>query len=186
MSYTLNKFTDDCREILRSDPNPAGHRRIRLKLQELLANPEFVAEHCGPDAEPGIRTIYRDAETDFNVMVHVYDAGKSGPPHDHGDTDKSWAVYGQAVLHTDMTMWRRVDDGSRDGHAELEMGTSIRLEPAMAANVERDDIHSIRFPDGARFVRVTGTDLDRIPTRRFDPDRQTVAFGSRLDPLPGK
>jgi hypothetical protein len=117
----------------------------------LLADPEFVAEHCGPNAEPGIRTVYHDAKTGFQVLVHVYETGKAGPPHDHGDHDGSWAVYGQAVLHTDMTMWRRTDDGSRDGHAELEP---------------------------------TGTDFDRIPTRRFDPDRRTVEIGSRLAPLP--
>ncbi len=53
----------------------------------------------------------------------------------------------------------------------------------MAAKVEVGDIHSIKFPDGARFVRVTGTDLDVIPTLRFDPENQTATVGSRLDPL---
>ena len=59
----------------------------------LLGEAEFLAAECGPDAEPGIRTIYRDAETGFNVLVHIYEKGKTGPPHDHGT---SWAVYGQA------------------------------------------------------------------------------------------
>lgn len=184
MAYTLAEFTDDCRAILLSDHGKTGHQGVRKKLERLLADPEFVSEFCGPDAEPGIRTVYRDAETGFNVLVHVYADGKAGPPHDHGDTDRSWAVYGQAVLHTDMTMWRRTDDGSREGYAELQPAGTIRLEPATAANVEREDIHSIEFPGGARFVRVTGTDLDRIPTRRFDPERKTVEVGSRLEPLP--
>ena len=183
--YTFTQFTEYCRDTLLSDQSAEGHSEIRRKLEQLLAEMDFVSEYCGPDAEPESHTVYHDAETGFQVLVHVYETGKSGPPHYHGDHAGSWAVYGQAVLHTDMTMWRRIDDGSRDGHAELEPDGAIRLEPAMAANVEHDDIHSIRFPDGARFVRVTGTDLDRIPTRRFDPDRQTVDIGSRLDPLPG-
>ncbi len=184
MAYTMAQFTADCRDHLASGSNENTHEEIRCDLERLLADPEFVAEHCGPNAEPGIRTVYHDAKTGFQVLVHVYETGKAGPPHDHGDHDGSWAVYGQAVLHTDMTMWRRTDDGSRDGHVELEPTGTISLDPAMAATVEQEDIHSIRFPDGARFVRVTGTDFDRIPTRRFNPDRRTVEIGSRLAPLP--
>ena len=55
----------------------------------------------------------------------------------------------------------------------------------MAAKVEVGDIHSIEFPDGAKFMRVTGTDLDVIPTLRFDPENQTAIVGSRLAPLKG-
>jgi hypothetical protein len=29
-------------------------------------------------------------------------------------------------------------------------------------------IHSIDYPDGARFVRVTGTDLERVPRLKFN------------------
>ncbi|MBV9153558.1 MAG: hypothetical protein JO204_17475, partial [Alphaproteobacteria bacterium] len=29
--------------------------------------------------------------------------------------------------------------------------------------------HNIEFPDGARFVRVTGADLEPIPRLKFDP-----------------
>jgi len=32
-------------------------------------------------------------------------------------------------------------------------------------------IHNIEFPDGARFVRVTGTDLEKIPRLKFDQAR---------------
>jgi hypothetical protein len=184
MTYTLAQFTADCRDSLMCNRDEDGHEEIREDLERLLADRDFVARYCGPDAEPGIHTVYHDTATGFHVLVHVYETGKTGPPHDHGDGDASWAVFGQAVLHTDMTTWRRTDCGSHDGHAELEPMATIRLGPAMAAKFERDEIHSIEFPNGARFVRVTGTDLDRIPTRRFDPGKHTVEIGSRLDPLP--
>lgn len=177
MPYTLEEFCDDCRESVKTNPPEPAHEQIRQNLQRLLSDETFVAANCGPDAEPGIHTVYRDPETDFNVLVHVYEAGKTGPPHDHGT---SWGVYGQAVLHTDMTMWERTDDGARDGHADIKARETIRLDPGMAAKVEVGDIHSIHFPDGARFVRVTGTDLDAIPTRCFDPEKNTVVLGNRL------
>jgi predicted metal-dependent enzyme (double-stranded beta helix superfamily) len=182
MAYTLDEFCTDCRTALKHDPGEGGHEAIRQKLEKLLKDSDFVAANCGPDAEAGIRTVYRDPETDFNVLVHVYDKGKTGPPHDHGT---SWGVYGQAVGHTDMTMWDRTDGGTGEGPAEILSRQEICLNPGMAAKVEIGDIHSIRFPDGARFVRVTGTDLDAIPTLCFDPDNKTATIGSRLNPLPG-
>ena len=78
-----------------------------------------------------------------------------------------------------MTKWRLLDE-SPDGKADLEQDETVRLESGMAGKFEPGDIHSIHFPDGARFVRVTGTNLDAIPTYRFDPDSETVAVGSRL------
>jgi predicted metal-dependent enzyme (double-stranded beta helix superfamily) len=180
MAYTLDEFCTDCRVALKADPGEGGHEAIRQSLEKLLKDEEFVAANCGPDAAAGIRTVYRDPETDFNVLVHVYDKGKTGPPHDHGT---SWGVYGQAVAYTDMTIWDRTDGGTGEGRAEIVPTQEIRLDPGMAAKVEIGDIHSIRFPDGARFVRVTGTDLDVIPTLRFDPENKTATTGSRLDPL---
>lgn len=176
MSYSFEQFCTDCRGSLKSQPGEAGHEAVRANLENLLKDADFMAAQCGDDAEPGIRTIYQDEETGYNVLVHVYEAGKTGPPHDHGT---SWAVYGQAAEYTDMTAWRLVDDSTK-GKADLEKASTVRLEPGMAGKFEPGDIHSIHFPDGAKFVRVTGTDLDAIPTRRFDPQNQTVKVGSRL------
>ena len=177
MSYTLEGFCADCSKELKAESGLDGHEKVRVNLEKLLGEVDFIAAHCGPNAEPGIRTIYKDAETGFTVLVHVYEAGKTGPPHDHGT---SWAVYGQAAEFTDMTVWRRLDDGATDGKAELVKEQNFRIAPGMAGKFEVGDIHSVHFPDGARFVRVTGTDLDSIPTQRFDPDKDVVKVGSRL------
>ena len=177
MGDAFDRFCAEVREVLKSDPGPGGREKARKLLEKLLADKDFVARECGPDARPGIRTIHRDKETGFNVLVHVYADGKKGPPHDHG---RSWAIYGQAAEWTDMTVWRRKDDGAKDGFADVEPVRSFRLAPGQAGTFEPGDIHSIHFPSGARFVRVTGTDLDAIPTNRFDPEKKAVAAGSRL------
>jgi len=46
-------------------------------------------------------------------------------PHDHGD---SWAIYGQAVKHTEMTESKRTDDGSVPGKATIEKAKTYRME----------------------------------------------------------
>ena len=106
------------------------------------------------------------------MLSHVNPKGHKSPPHDHG---ASWAVYGQATHYTDMTEWRRTDgdDATRARHASRS-ARQYRLEPGHAGTYDIRAIHNIEFPDGARFVRVTGTDLERVPRLKFD-----LAKGSR-------
>ena len=177
MSYDFETFCKDCREDLKASPGGAGHADVPRHLEKLLGDADFCATYLGDDAPPGIRTIYRDPEADFCVLVHIYETGKTGPPHDHG---ASWAVYGQSAEYTDMTKWKRTDGGTEEGHAEVEPTSTFRLEPGMAGKFGPGEIHSVKFPDGTRFVRVTGTDLDTIPTLRFDLQSQTATAGSRL------
>ena len=177
MAYSLDEFYTDARTALKEKPGPAARQAVRSALERLLQNKAFIAECCSPDAKPGIQVIHRCPETGYNVLVHVYERGKAGPPHDHGD---SWAVYGQAAGHTVMTTWKRVDDGHEKGHAELKEDKSFRLDPGMAGVFEPSEIHSIEISDGSRFVRVTGTDLNKIDTLVFNPQAQTVGVGNRL------
>ena len=173
MSYTLEKFCNDCRRSVVS--GEAGRDEISRNMERLLAEETFVSEYFGPDAEPEITPVYTDEETGFQVLTHVYNEGKESPPHDHGE---SWAVYGQAVAHTDMTVWRRTDDGSDESDAKVAPEKTYRLDPAMTGKFEPSEIHSIKFPAGARFLRVTGADLNKIPTRRFDPAPASVLEGA--------
>jgi hypothetical protein len=43
-----------------------------------------------------------------------------------------------------------------------------RLEPGKAGVYDVGAIHAIDYPDGARFVRVTGTDLEHVPRLKYD------------------
>lgn len=177
VAYTLEEFYADARNALKADSGPAGRDAVRAKLEQLLKDEAFLAEYCGPDAKPGIETIYRCPETGFNVLVHIYEKGKSGPPHDHGT---SWAIYGQAEGNTIMTVWKRKDDGSDSARADIEEDKSFELGPGMAGKFEVGEIHSIKISDGSKFVRVTGTDLNTIDTGVYNPQEKTVAAGNRL------
>ena len=67
-----------------------------------------------------------------------------------------------------MTEWERIDDGREDTPAKLRPTKKYRLTPGHAGIYQDGTIHSIDYPDKARFIRVTGTNLDRIPRVRFD------------------
>jgi len=167
MTYTLDAFVKDARTSLKEHDGPAGREKVRQHLEKLLANRTFVDEAVGPAAPMGTRKLYEDKELGFVVLAHVNAKPHKSPPHDHGS---SWAVYGQAIRYTDMSEYRRVDGGDQAGDARLEKTKSYRLEPGHAGVYDVKAIHAIDYPEGSRFVRVTGRDLDYVQRLKFDMD----------------
>lgn len=165
MAYDLDQFIADCRVSLTRDPGPKGREEVRKNLERLLANKQFVEEYCGDRAARGLKVLYEDPKLGFQVLAHINDKARISPPHDHG---ASWAIYGQATKYTEMTEWAREDDGGDPKHAKLKPVKTYRLNPGMAGIYQDGAIHSIDYPDNARFVRVTGTNLDKIDRIRID------------------
>lgn len=164
MGYSLEDFCADTRSILEAGDDHDGRDRIRQKLERLLADPEFCAEYVGPDSAAGMQQIYEDPSLGFCVLAYNMAAPRTSPPHDHGD---SWAVYGQACGHTDMTLWSAAA-------GSIEPVRSFRLDAGQAGLFDVREIHSIRYDEGARFVRVTGVDMNRVTRRVWDADTGEV------------
>jgi hypothetical protein len=167
MADPFAAFCGDCRAALIGDNGRHGREAVRRNLERLLADSGFVAGRLLP-LPPGRHALYQDADLGFVVLAHVLDEAMEAPPHDHGD---SWAVYGQVTRHTDVSEWSRVDDGRGAGSAELVPTRRYRLEPGQAGLFEPGAIHAIEMPADTRYMRVTGTDLDRIPRLMFDTVR---------------
>ena len=165
MPYDLAQFTADCRTILARDPGPNGREEVRVKLEELLSNNEFIDEYCGEKVPRGLKVLYEDPKLGFQILAHINDKARVSPPHDHG---ASWAIYGQATHYTDMIEWEREDDGTSTDEAKLKPVKKYRLTPGHAGIYQDGKIRSIDYPDYARFIRVTGTNLDNIQRVRFD------------------
>jgi len=140
-------------------------------------DPELLKKHLG-DPVPHVEraTIGHDPETDVHVLVHGRAKGGKSSVHDHGPC---WVVYGNYQNPTRMRRWRRLDDGSRPGHAELTMQREFMNEPGHAAAFAVGDIHSIEFGDDTFFLRVTGGDVETKETHRFDVDKKTVEIANR-------
>ncbi|MGD9942796.1 MAG: hypothetical protein AB7L76_15115 [Burkholderiaceae bacterium] len=162
----LSRFCDDARAILSQGYEREQLSQVKSLLQKLLADTGFIAQYCGPDAKPGLHLLHEDGELGFQVLAHINDKPKVSPPHNHG---ASWAIYGQAVGHTDMTDWERVVEGQSPALARMVAVRKYRLQPCDAGLFSHGAIHSIDFPAQTRFVRVTGTNLDLIQRTAFDP-----------------
>ena len=61
MVYDLEQFIADCRSTLERDPGPAGREQLRANLERLLANADFVREHCGDDVPRGRKVLYEES-----------------------------------------------------------------------------------------------------------------------------
>ncbi|BBK32314.1 hypothetical protein EDC65_1112 [Stella humosa] len=165
MPDPLTTFCEASRAALRTDPGVPGREEVRRLVEGLVRNPDFVAAHVGPDAPTGKRTLYQDPELGFVVLGYHMEKGHRSPPHDHG---RSWAIYAQVSEHTDMTLYRRKDGGAGAGPAEIEVDREYRLGPGQAGLYDGPEIHAIDYPAGARYVRVTGCDLDHMQRLRYD------------------
>lgn len=111
----------------------------------------------------GKRELYHDPETDFYVLAHVQEGGKTGKPHSHGT---SWAIYGNARQLTEMTEWRRVNPVS-EAHAELVATAKYAIGSGQTHGYGLDVMHSTCHPKKAWVIRVMGTDLDKLPRHHF-------------------
>jgi len=163
MAYTLDEFCADSRAVLKASPNGAALPQVADRLARLLSNPAFVAETFSDDIPPGRRVLHHDPETDFYVLAHVQEGKKIGKPHSHGS---SWAIYGNAREHTEMTEWRRTNPES-ETHAVLQAMSRYRLGPGETKAYGPGVIHSTAHPKKAWVIRVTGTDLDVLPRYHF-------------------
>ena len=170
MSYDLDTFVVDCRAGLAKDPGPTGREHVRQNLERLLKDEAFIARHV-TGAKPGITVLYEDPKFGFQILAHVNQTARVSPPHDHGT---SWAIYGQATEYTDMTEWERLDDGSDPSKSKLRPEKKYRLTPGHAGIYQDGKIHSIDYPDKSIFIRVTGTNLDRITRKSFNQETGKV------------
>lgn len=159
MAYDFEQLKTEVREALKKGHSPAQIEQVRQSLTKLLANKEFVVQTCGENAEPGLKLLYEDPELGFQILAHINEKARQSPPHDHG---QSWAVYGQAIGYTDMREWLRADDGKDPDHAKIEPTRSYRLNPGEVGVYSHGAIHAIDYPDKSRFIRITGTNLDKI------------------------
>jgi len=169
MSYSLEQFCTDTRAVLAGDKTSAGREKIRLLLEKLVVDKDFQATYMTDEALEGLKQLHEDTEQEFCVLAYNMTSPRKSPPHDHG---KSWAIYGQVEAYTDVTDWERNNAG--EGDDGVKAARVYRLDPGHAGLYDVGDIHSIDYPSGSKFVRVTGRDMAKETRLVFDPDNNSV------------
>lgn len=165
MGQILDQFAAECHDILKQDTGPEALDQVRQRLEKVLVNKEFIAEHLGPDADSPRNILYEDPELGFCIIAHVYKGAKASTPHDHGDF---WAIYGQAEGVTEMTEWRKLEPPADGKPGKVEAEKTYQLRPGMAAAYTAGKLHSPKRNDTTKLIRIEGSNLAKITRDKYE------------------
>ena len=125
--YGIADFIADVKRMLpadRSDPGAAGREAIGLLLRRLATSPDILARigasvprqgTHGMDIRGG--EIHKEPDGTLALMLARFPHESETPIHNH----HSWGVVCVVAGRDRYVHWRRLDDGSRPGHAEVEV-----------------------------------------------------------------
>lgn len=171
-SYGVEQFAEDMRAIT-SETSDDGEIVARVKpLAIRFAQDKswLTDEHRNANNAQGAAVFLLHEEPDHSLAVFAsaYSAGRGFPPHDHG----TWAIVaGVEGIEMD-TYWRRLDDGSREGYAELEKGVETPIAPGSASAMVTGEIHSVanQTDETTISLHVYGRHVGFIDRSQFDPE----------------
>lgn len=142
-SYTLEQYVGDLREIAATS---SDNREIigkvrplarRLALSKTWLEPEHY--ECNEEQGFGVHLLHEEPDHTLAVFAVSWLPGRGAPPHNHG----TWAVVAGVDGPEENTFWDRVDDGTRDGHAEITERASKAFAEGEVVALEPDHIHSV-------------------------------------------
>jgi hypothetical protein len=173
-SDTLAAYIAEVRSIWGDGKDPRLPFRVAALMKKLFAatSPEdsWMAQLIR-EGKPS-RELWRDPDYGFIQMGHIHKQGHGNKPHDHGPC---WVVYGSYRGVTEITKYRRTDDGSRPEIATLEKERLDRLSPGVVQPYLPGDIHSTHAAQGPGVVfRFLSYDLDKIERYRYNLEKGTA------------
>ncbi len=171
---SLDRYVAEICAIWGDGKGPQLPFKVQEAMEKLFASttPEdpWMAELIR-EGKPS-RELYRDPQHGFIQMGHVHKQGHANTPHDHGPC---WVVYGAFSGVTEITKYKRTDDGRQPGRASLERERVDRLTPGVVVPYLRGDIHSTNAIEGPGVVfRFLSYDLDKIDRSRYNPEKGTI------------
>lgn len=174
-NHPLERFIDALDRITRSQTSPAKIiAEVKPLLTELVRQPDCLDPKYKKRGTSGYGRAMLHRAALFNVTAVVWGPGDNAKAHNH-DT---WGLVGVIENEIQETRFRRRDDGSIPGFAELEITAVLKNSAGMVSCLlpPEDDIHEMNNVTGCDTVEihVYGKDLTDMERLRFDPAAKTV------------
>ena len=143
VTYTLDDFVADLRTITseETDPQDIIVRVNPLAKRLALAKDWLKPAHYTCDEEQGfgVHLLHEEPDHTLAVFAIAWLPGRGAPPHNHG----TWAVVsGVDGLETNI-FWKRLDDGSRAGYADVVKNGEREFGPGEVVAFLPHEIHSV-------------------------------------------
>ena len=188
--YSVADFIADVRRLLPadgSDPDAATRERIGERLRRLARDPEILARTGGGTARQGTHgmdirggEIHKEPDGTLALMLARFPHEAEPPVHHH----HSWGVVCVVKGRDRYVHWKRLDDGSRPGYAEVAVDYERLLDPGDVVHFADTpgDIHSQQGYGGEPVWELVffGRDPNVKPRLYFDPERKTVEEGQAI------
>lgn len=174
--YSLPGFVGDLRSITSETARPGAIiERVRPLAQRLARSKTWVEKrHYECDAEQGfgVYLLHEEPNHDLAVFAVSWLPGRGASPHSHG----TWAVVVGVDGPETNTYWRRSDDGSRAGYAEIERAGEEVIGPGEIVAMLPDAIHSVHNETAAvtLSLHVHGRHLNHTNLTEFVPEKRVV------------
>jgi 3-mercaptopropionate dioxygenase len=183
-AYTLEQLAADIEAVVAREQE---HARIVAAAEPLLARfltaETLPEQYCQPATgrtatehqDFTVYRLHRGPQDCFNIMVAIWPAGGTSGVHDHAG---KWVVEGvyRNKLHT--VRYKRLDDGTRSGYAELRETAALDLHPGDVAHVlsPNEEVHDFinTTHDPVVSVHIYGGDISKETLNYFDPAAKAV------------
>ncbi|HEY0420191.1 MAG TPA: cysteine dioxygenase family protein [Acetobacteraceae bacterium] len=151
---------------------------IRAEMLALAAQEHLFPSGAFPppeDGAPGARRylLQEDPDHRFALYLNALNPGNETKPHDH----TTWAVVVSVEGQELNKVYRRTDDGSRPGHADLVVDHEVMVEPGRGIALMPEDVHSIHTQGNkpTRHLHMYGLALEVLDNRvAYDTETGTV------------
>jgi len=174
----FERFIQELRQVWASVADVETRmKRAETLLKVALADPDIVAHSKQWPWTPGQNLLlYEDRDHHFVVNATVRQPGSKGAVHDHGH---SWTLYGLVEGTERIEGYKRLDNGKRPGHAELELIADRQMGPGGVDFVPPYEVHAERGgPDRSVAIIVRSERMvGRFKQHMFDPTKNTVVEG---------
>ena len=138
----FEKFIQDLRTAWSELPDMEARMKKGQRLLEALVKDESLrqASRSWPSTEGRKNLLfYEDPDYGFAINGVVRLPGRKGSIHDHAH---AWTAYGLLDGTESLERFRRIDDRSKEGHAELELESVTQGTPGKVDLVPPFDIHA--------------------------------------------
>ena len=174
VKYSLDEFVHDMESLVKAKP---GQEQLfdqgSSHLARLVGNPDTIPAKfrvpvgSGKRANHGSYLLYQ-GDSGLQVTAVVWGPGDHLGPHDH----HTWGMIGVLDNALTETRFRRVDDRSKEGQAQLEKDRTNLFKPGDVTLLipEVDEIHQMdNFTDRPTVeIHVYGTDLRGLDRTRYE------------------
>ena len=175
-AYSLSDYVTDLRAITReTQDDEAILQRARPLAKRMVFSKSWLHDHyykCDEEQGFGVHLLHEEPDHTLAVFVVAWLPGRGTPPHDHG----TWAVVAGVDGAERNIFWKRLDDGSRAGYAELEQNGERTYVDGEVVAMLPGEIHTVRNETDAitLSLHTYGKHVTFNERSQFDPEKHTA------------